>query len=51
MGNQGGNAGNRGGNVESTTEMEKNEMKLYKIQFFFFPEIEKKNGFRIVIKR
>ena len=47
MGNQGGNAGNGGGKVESTTEMEKNEMKLYKIQFSFFPEIEKKTDLEL----
>ena len=47
MGNQDGKAGNRGGNVESTTEMENNEMKLYKIQFSFFPEVEKKTDLEL----
>ena len=48
--NKGGNAGNRVGNAVNGIEIEKDEKKVYKIQFFF-PEIEKEKEIRIVIKR
>ena len=63
-GEQGGGAGNLGGNGESKGEnagnrvgmrgielKQKKQSKIYKIQFYFFTEIEKKNEIRIAIKR
>ena len=41
VGNRDGNAGNQGGNARNG--------KVYKIQFSFFPEIEKKREIRIVM--
>ena len=41
-GNRGGNAGNVGGNPGNIIEIEKNNMKVYKILFSFFAEIKKK---------
>ena len=54
VGNQGGNGGNRGGNnAWNRIEIGNKNIKVYKIQFSFFPETEKKkkNEIRIVIKR
>ena len=49
-GNRGGNAGNMGRNAGNRTEIEKTEMKVYKIQFSFCWNWKKKNEIRIVIK-
>ena len=55
VGNRGGNVGNRDGNAGNQSENAGNQGgnarngKVYKIQFSFFPEIEKKREIRIVI--
>ena len=48
-GNRCGNAGNVGGNPGNIIEIEKNNMKVYKILFSFFAEIKKKNCHKTLI--
>ena len=43
-GNRGGNAGNMGRNAGNRTEIEKTEMKVYKIQFSFCWNWKKKRN-------
>ena len=43
MGNRGGNAGNSGGNMGNRIEIEKKEIKLYEICFFFAEMGKKRN--------